>query len=112
MINTKDKLAKAQTEKNGICSRRRSEFSRDVLKEDFRTGLREIDETVAQERDPESFDPTQQLRSESHDRLDKPILTIISLVQITMISICLPSVPLRATTFELLVCSFLYCCWS
>ena len=71
MANAKDKLAKAQTEKNGICSLKRSEFSREVLKDDFRTGLREIDEAEAQERDPASFDPTQQIRSMSHGLLDK-----------------------------------------
>jgi hypothetical protein len=68
MVNAKDRLAKAQTEKNGICSLKRSEFSRDVLKEDFRAGLREIDEAEAEERDPEGFDPTQQIRSMSCGR--------------------------------------------
>ncbi|KAF8531170.1 hypothetical protein JB92DRAFT_3105602 [Gautieria morchelliformis] len=74
MINAKDRLAKAQTEKNGICSLKRSEFSRDGLKEDFRTGLREIDEAEAQERDPESFDPTQQIRN--YDDIDLPTFCV------------------------------------
>jgi len=65
MINAKDRLARAQVEKNGICSLKRSEFSRDQLKQDFRIGLREIDEADAQERDPDNFDPTQQIRGDA-----------------------------------------------
>lgn len=70
IIKAKCELAKAQTEKNGICSLKRSEFSRDILKEDFRVGLREIDETEDQERDPASFDPTKQTRSMFHRLLN------------------------------------------
>ena len=65
MIRAMDNLAKLQTEKNGICSRKRSEFSRDALKEDFRVGLREFDEIETQERNPDSSGPTQPIRSMS-----------------------------------------------
>lgn len=70
IVITKCELAKAQTEKNGICSLKRSEFTRDILKEDFRVGLREIDETEDQERDPASFDPTKQTRGMLHSLLN------------------------------------------
>ncbi|KAF8589963.1 hypothetical protein K439DRAFT_1628171 [Ramaria rubella] len=70
IVNAKDRLAKAQTEKNGLCSLKRSDFSREVLKQDFRTGLREIDEADIQERDPDNFDPTQQIRN--YDDIDLP----------------------------------------
>ncbi|KAF5393772.1 hypothetical protein D9757_000094 [Collybiopsis confluens] len=39
-----------------------AKFSRDVLKEDFRTGLKELDDEVAEKKDPDNFDPTVQLR--------------------------------------------------
>lgn len=57
------------------------QFSRDVLKEDFRVGLKDLDgmplhsyhvqrltcglvDSAAEERDPDAFDPTVNLRSE------------------------------------------------
>jgi hypothetical protein len=33
-----------------------------VLKEDFRTGLKDLDDAAAEERDPNAFDPTVNLR--------------------------------------------------
>ncbi|KAL9712639.1 hypothetical protein Ac2012v2_003876 [Leucoagaricus gongylophorus] len=58
----KKSLAKVQRDKNAFCSLKRSEFSRDVLREDFRTGLKDLDDAAAEERDPENFDPTVNLR--------------------------------------------------
>lgn len=87
-------LVQVQKEKNAFCSLKRSEvgmlpcfcclssnlncqFSRDVLKEDFRTGLKDLDgesefislcfthimaDAAAEERDPDNFDPTRNLR--------------------------------------------------
>ncbi|KAJ2931653.1 hypothetical protein H1R20_g5445, partial [Candolleomyces eurysporus] len=69
-------LAKAQKEKNAFCSLKRSEFSRDVLKEDFRTGLKNLDETAAEERDPENYDPSRQIRD--YDAIDLPVFTCSS----------------------------------
>ncbi|RXW25223.1 hypothetical protein EST38_g555 [Candolleomyces aberdarensis] len=65
-------LAKVQKEKNAFCSLKRSEFSRDVLKEDFRTGLKNLDE----ERDPENYDPSRQIRD--YDAIDLPVFTCSS----------------------------------
>ncbi|THH33781.1 hypothetical protein EUX98_g424 [Antrodiella citrinella] len=53
-----------QREKNAFCSLKRSEFSRDVLKEDFRVGLKDLDDAAAEQRDPDSFDPTIMLRGQ------------------------------------------------
>ncbi|PSS18907.1 hypothetical protein PHLCEN_2v3193, partial [Hermanssonia centrifuga] len=38
-------------------------FSRDVLKEDLRIGLKDLDDAAAEQRDPDSFDPTRNIRS-------------------------------------------------
>lgn len=38
------------------------QFSRDVLKEDFRIGMKELDDASAEEKDPDNFDPTLQVR--------------------------------------------------
>ncbi|KAI0786384.1 hypothetical protein C8Q75DRAFT_771545 [Abortiporus biennis] len=74
MIATiKKKQLKAQREKNAFCSLKRSEFSRDVLKEDFRQGLKDLDDAAAEERDPNSFDPTVNLRD--YDAIDLPVFT-------------------------------------
>ncbi|TFK28807.1 hypothetical protein FA15DRAFT_753191 [Coprinopsis marcescibilis] len=69
-------LAKAQKEKNAFCSKKRSEFSRDVLKEDFRTGLKELDDAAAEERDPENFNPT--FNSRDYQAINLPVFTCSS----------------------------------
>ncbi|KAF7983849.1 hypothetical protein HWV62_18164, partial [Athelia sp. TMB] len=43
LAGLKKKQVKVQTEKNAFCAKKRSEFSRDVLKEDFRVGLKDLD---------------------------------------------------------------------
>ncbi|KIM23722.1 hypothetical protein M408DRAFT_27677 [Serendipita vermifera MAFF 305830] len=59
---TRKERASLQKEKNAFCALKRAEFSRDVLKADFRCGLRDLDETAALERDNESDDSTVPLR--------------------------------------------------
>ncbi|KAF8974240.1 hypothetical protein BDZ97DRAFT_1945601 [Flammula alnicola] len=68
--------AKVQKEKNAFCSLKRSEFSRDVLKEDFRVGLKDLDDAAAEERDPENFNPNSNLRD--YDAIDLPVFTCSS----------------------------------
>ncbi|KAL0573914.1 hypothetical protein V5O48_008034 [Marasmius crinis-equi] len=68
--------AKIQKRKNGFCSLKRSEFSRDVLKQDFRTGLKELDDAAAEERDPDNFDPAKNIRD--YERIDLPVFTCSS----------------------------------
>ncbi|KAK7061658.1 nuclear GTPase SLIP-GC [Favolaschia claudopus] len=72
----KKKATTAQKEKNAFCSRKRSEFSRDVLKEDFRSGLRDLDEAAAEERDPANFDPSVAIRD--YEAIDLPVFTVSS----------------------------------
>ncbi|KAG1892548.1 hypothetical protein F4604DRAFT_1699937 [Suillus subluteus] len=76
LSNLKKKEMKAQRDKNAFCSLKRSEFSRDVLKEDFRVGLKDLDDAAAEERNPNSFDPTQNLRN--YDEIDLPVFTCSS----------------------------------
>ncbi|KAG1755777.1 hypothetical protein EDB19DRAFT_1956649 [Suillus lakei] len=76
LSNLKKKETKAQRDKNAFCSLKRSEFSRDVLKEDFRVGLKDLDDAAAEERNPHSFDPTQNLRN--YDEIDLPVFTCSS----------------------------------
>ncbi|KAG2348817.1 hypothetical protein BDR05DRAFT_873352 [Suillus weaverae] len=76
LSNLKKKETKAQRDKNAFCSLKRSEFSRDVLKEDFRVGLKDLDDAAAEERNPDSFDPTQSLRN--YDEIDLPVFTCSS----------------------------------
>lgn len=45
-----------------------------MLKQDFRLGLRELDETVAIERDAASFDPSQPLRD--YAAIDLPVFCV------------------------------------
>ncbi|KAJ8590321.1 hypothetical protein M405DRAFT_897528 [Rhizopogon salebrosus TDB-379] len=76
LSNLKKKETEAQRDKNAFCSLKRSEFSRDVLKEDFRVGLKDLDDAAAEERNPDSFDPTQSLRN--YDEIDLPVFTCSS----------------------------------
>ncbi|OAX43900.1 hypothetical protein K503DRAFT_846915 [Rhizopogon vinicolor AM-OR11-026] len=76
LSNLKKRETKAQRDKNAFCSLKRSEFSRDVLKEDFRVGLKDLDDAAAEERNPDSYDPTQNLRN--YDEIDLPVFTCSS----------------------------------
>ncbi|KZT13003.1 uncharacterized protein LAESUDRAFT_719309 [Laetiporus sulphureus 93-53] len=72
----KKRQLKAQREKNAFCSLKRSEFSRDVLKEDFRQGLKDLDDAAAEQREPDSFDPTVDIRN--YQAIDLPVFTCSS----------------------------------
>ncbi|KAK0191014.1 hypothetical protein F5146DRAFT_1196144 [Armillaria mellea] len=72
----KKTLTKLQKEKNVFCSLKRSEFSRDVLKEDFRVGLKDLDDAAAEERDPDNFNPSVNIRD--YDAIDLPVFTCSS----------------------------------
>ncbi|KAG1886363.1 uncharacterized protein F5891DRAFT_1120509 [Suillus fuscotomentosus] len=70
------KEMEARRDKSTFCSLKRSEFSRNALKEDFRVGLKLNDDATAEERDPEAFDPTQNLRN--YDEVDLEVFTCSS----------------------------------
>ncbi|KAJ7700013.1 hypothetical protein B0H17DRAFT_274436 [Mycena rosella] len=72
----KKKVTSAQKEKNAFCSLKRSEFSKEELKKDFRAGLKDLDEAAAEERDPANFDPGVALRD--YDAIDLPVFTCSS----------------------------------
>ncbi|TFY80874.1 hypothetical protein EWM64_g3143, partial [Hericium alpestre] len=72
----KKKQTKAQREKNAFCSLERSKYSRGVLKEDFRTGLKELDDASAEQQNPDAFDPTVNLRD--YSAIDLPVFTCSS----------------------------------
>ncbi|KAJ7498992.1 hypothetical protein FB451DRAFT_1347396 [Mycena latifolia] len=76
LATLKKRATYAQKDKNAFCSLKRSEFSREVLKEDFRTGLKDLDEAVAEERDPANFGPGIALRD--YDAIDLPVFTCSS----------------------------------
>lgn len=46
------------------------------MKEDFRTGLKDLDEAAAEEKDPENFDPSKQIRD--YSKIDLPVFTCSS----------------------------------
>ncbi|KAJ3937366.1 MAG: hypothetical protein NXY57DRAFT_981850 [Lentinula lateritia] len=76
LANLKKSLGKVQKTKNGWCSLKRSEFSRDVLKEDFRTGLKELDDEAAEERDPQNFDSS--INQRDYEAINLPVFTCSS----------------------------------
>ncbi|KAJ7047442.1 hypothetical protein C8F04DRAFT_7939 [Mycena alexandri] len=76
LATLKKKKANAQKEKNAFCSKKRSEYSIDVLKEDFRSGLKELDEAAAEARDPDNFDPSIAIRD--YNAIDLPVFTCSS----------------------------------
>ncbi|KAG8929017.1 hypothetical protein FRC01_005056, partial [Tulasnella sp. 417] len=73
-LNTR--LAKAQRQKNGFCAKARNEYSRDSLKEDWRAGVREMDQEAAMQKDPDSFDPSFEARD--YAAIDLPTFTVSS----------------------------------
>ncbi|KAK0490958.1 hypothetical protein IW261DRAFT_1434849 [Armillaria novae-zelandiae] len=76
LATLKKAVTKLQKEKNAFCSLKRSEFSRDVLKEDFRVGLKDLDDVAAEERDPDNFNPSVNIRD--YDTIDLPVFTCSS----------------------------------
>ncbi|OSC99144.1 hypothetical protein PYCCODRAFT_1446932 [Trametes coccinea BRFM310] len=74
LATLKKRQNKAQREKNAFCSLKRSEFSRDVLKEDFRTGLKDLDDAQQEEQNPDTFDPTVNIRD--YNAIDLPVFTV------------------------------------
>ncbi|KAJ7781316.1 hypothetical protein B0H16DRAFT_1671621 [Mycena metata] len=76
LATLKKRAASAQKEKNAFCSKKRSEYSRDVLKEDFRSGLKDLDEAAAEARDPDNFDPSIAIRD--YNAIDLPVFTCSS----------------------------------
>lgn len=76
LAKLKKAIDKTQRQKNAYCSKKRSEYSRGTLKEDFRLGMKDLDDAVAEERDPDNFDPTQNVRD--YDAIDLPVFTASS----------------------------------
>ncbi|CCM01707.1 uncharacterized protein FIBRA_03772 [Fibroporia radiculosa] len=76
LATLKKRQLKIQLEKNAFCSLKRSEFSRDVLKEDFRQGLKDLDDAAAEQRDPGNFDTTVDIRN--YAAIDLPVFTCSS----------------------------------
>ncbi|CDO74067.1 hypothetical protein BN946_scf185043.g117 [Trametes cinnabarina] len=74
LATLKKRQNKAQREKNAFCSLKRSEFSRDVLKEDFRTGLKDLDDAQQEQENPDTFDPTVNVRD--YNAIDLPVFTV------------------------------------
>ncbi|KAL5487951.1 hypothetical protein ACEPAI_6059 [Sanghuangporus weigelae] len=77
--NLTEKQNNTQREKNAFCSLKRSEYSREVLKEDFRIGLKrvkELDDAAEEKRNPMGFDPSVNLRD--YDGINLPVFTISS----------------------------------
>jgi hypothetical protein len=62
--------AMAQKNKNAFCSLKRSAYSEGVLKNDFRAGLKEIDDAAEEERDSYAFDPAIDIRGMLLDSTD------------------------------------------
>ncbi|KAF7331910.1 hypothetical protein MKEN_00071300 [Mycena kentingensis (nom. inval.)] len=67
----KDKSASVQKEKNAFCSKKRSEFSKTTICADFRAGIRQLDEAAAEERNPDEFDPSVELRD--YESINLPV---------------------------------------
>ncbi|PIL36747.1 hypothetical protein GSI_00436 [Ganoderma sinense ZZ0214-1] len=73
LASLKKRQNDAQRRKNAFCSLKRSEFSRDVLKEDFRTGLKDLDDAEQEQKNPDNFDPTINIRD--YEAIDLPVFT-------------------------------------
>ncbi|TFK83640.1 hypothetical protein K466DRAFT_528541 [Polyporus arcularius HHB13444] len=73
LATLKKKQNDAQRRKNAFCSLKRSEFSRDVLKADFRTGLKDLDDAEQEQKHPDTFDPSVNIRD--YDAIDLPVFT-------------------------------------
>ncbi|CAE6511703.1 unnamed protein product [Rhizoctonia solani] len=72
----KKTISKLQKEKNAFCSKKRNEYSKDVLKEDFRQGLKQLDQADEEAKNPETFDPSVELRD--YNAIDLPVFTCSS----------------------------------
>ncbi|KAG8716350.1 hypothetical protein FRC09_015864 [Ceratobasidium sp. 395] len=72
----KKSLNKLQKDKNSFCSIKRNEYSREVLKEDFRAGLKQLDQADAESKNPDTFDPSVDLRD--YAAINLPVFTCSS----------------------------------
>ncbi|EUC63310.1 GTPase SLIP-GC protein, partial [Rhizoctonia solani AG-3 Rhs1AP] len=72
----KKAASKYQKEKNAFCAKKRNEYSKDVLKEDFRQGLKQLDQADEEAKNPETFDPSVELRD--YNAIDLPVFTCSS----------------------------------
>ncbi|KAJ3550796.1 hypothetical protein NMY22_g232 [Coprinellus aureogranulatus] len=76
IADLKSQMDPIQKEKNTFCALQRNKYSRTMLKEDFRSGLRDLEDSIAEAQLGEDFDPTQNTRDYSD--LDLPVFTCSS----------------------------------
>ncbi|KAL5632722.1 hypothetical protein ACGC1H_005617 [Rhizoctonia solani] len=76
-VNSHKKAAsKYQKEKNAFCAKKRNEYSKDILKEDFRQGLKQLDQADEEAKNPETFDPSIEMRD--YNAINLPVFTCSS----------------------------------
>ncbi|OBZ71962.1 Nuclear GTPase SLIP-GC [Grifola frondosa] len=75
LATLKKKQVKAQREKNAFCSLKRSEV-RFHSHSYFRVGLKDLDDAAQEQQNPDTFDPTVNIRN--YDEIDLPVFTCSS----------------------------------
>ncbi|KAL0573916.1 hypothetical protein V5O48_008036 [Marasmius crinis-equi] len=65
-----------QKKKKSLCATVRNDFSKRRLQEDFRLGIKEVDDSYMQQSDPDNFDPDEDLRD--YEKIQLPVFTCSS----------------------------------
>ncbi|KAF8475018.1 hypothetical protein BDZ91DRAFT_712137 [Kalaharituber pfeilii] len=85
VVEVKETLSKAKTQHKKLqkqiatlCIQARNEYSTDAIKHDFAGGLWELDMEIAEARDPNNFDPSQNLRDYEAVANELPVFCVSS----------------------------------
>ncbi|KAJ3045080.1 hypothetical protein HDV00_011805 [Rhizophlyctis rosea] len=71
-----DELAKLEKQKQRICALARNDYSKERIQSDFVEGLKELDDAIAQEEDPENWDPS--IPRRNYDDIPLRVFTVSS----------------------------------
>ncbi|KAK5125406.1 hypothetical protein LTR85_000515 [Meristemomyces frigidus] len=74
----KDQEDAIDAKQNTLCIAGRNEYSRSAIQQDFASGIRELDQENAEEENPESFNPDEDIRDYDQVARDLPIFCVSS----------------------------------
>lgn len=75
---TEKKIKDTKSSLEVFCIQERNKSSKDAIKRDFASGLREVDMHAADKADPENFDPTEDLRDYQEVEKNFPVFCVSS----------------------------------
>lgn len=78
LAEMKNTIEELQTDLLALCIRERNRLSKQQIQTDFAAGIREIDDQLAYEKDPNNFDPTENVRDYKAVSENLPVFCVSS----------------------------------